>query len=142
MQAQVVGPAQVLKYFIFSFIEPPVPAGAPGPPEEYRERRLDIFKKIVPRPEATYIWQAAGESMTGARIHSGDFMVVDCSVVPTLGKVVVATLNGGNTVKRLGVQDNRGFLLPENPNYEPIPIDEDDGVKVVGVVTWVFHPIG
>jgi len=141
MQADYLGPSSLLKFFIFSFVEPPVPAGTPGPPESYRERRLDIFKKIVPHPEATCVWQAEGESMIGAQIHPGDFMVVDYSVVPTLGKVVVATLNGGNTVKRLGMRNNRGYLLPENPAFEPIPVDEDEGVKVLGVVTWVFHPV-
>src|ERR1039458_9414584 len=138
LRAEYLGPSEILKYFILSFIEPPVTAGTPGPPETYRERRLDIFKKMVPYPEATYIWQAQGESMVGARINPGDFMVVDSSVVPTQGRVVVATLNGGNTVKRLGLQGNRGCLLPENPVFEPIPIDEDEGVTVLGVVTWVF----
>ena len=141
METEYIGPSSLLKYFILSFVEPPVPAGTPGPPETYRERRLDIFKRMVPHPEATCVWEAVGESMLGARIEHGDFMVVDSSVIPTVDKVIVATLNGGNTVKRLGYRENRGYLLPENPAFEPIPIDEDEGVKVVGVVTWVFHPV-
>ncbi len=141
METEYIGPSSLLKFFILSFVEPPVQAGTPGPPETYRERRLDIFKKMVPHPEATCVWQAVGESMVGARIQSGDFLVVDSSVVPSIGKVVVATLNGGNTLKRLGYRDNRGYLLPENPAFEPIPIDEDEGVKVIGVVTFAFFAV-
>ena len=138
MQTHYIGSADLLKNFILSCISPPIPAGPPGPSETYREKRLDIFKKMVPHPEASYVCEAVGESMVGARIQSGDFLLVDSSVIPVIGKLVVATLEGGSTIKRLGLQGNRGILLPENPAFEPIPINEDEGIKVEGVVTWVF----
>ena len=141
MQALYLGPVEELQGLILPLVEPPVPAGAPGPPETYRERRLDLSKLILKHPAATFFWQVQGNSMIGAGIHSGDYLVVDRAVVPTVGRIVIAAVNGENTVKRLGYENNRALLLPENPQYQPIAVDEETGVKVWGVVTWVLHPL-
>jgi DNA polymerase V len=79
--------------------------------------------------------------MIGAGIHSGDYLVVDRAVPATSGKVVVATVNGENTVKRISPDKTKPELLPENPNYKPIAIDDEVGIEVFGVVTWVLHPL-
>ena len=142
MQAFCLGPADTnLENVILSLIEPPVPAGAPGPPENYRENRLDIGKLLLKHPAASFLWMARGDSMIGAGIHSGDYLLVDRAVPATPGKIVIAAINGENTVKRLSPDKKTPQLLPENPNYKPIPIDEESGIRVFGVVTWVLHPL-
>jgi len=142
MQAFFIGSAdENLENIILSLIEPPVPAGAPGPPESYREIRIDIGKLILKHPAASFLWRARGDSMVGAGIHSGDYLLVDRAVPAASGRVVVATVNGENTVKRISPDKNKPQLLPENPNYSPITIDDEVGIKVFGVVTWVLHPL-
>lgn len=140
-QARYLGTAEEFGELVISLMLPPVPAGAPGPPEEYREKRIEISKLIMKHPAATFFWIAQGDSMIGAGIHSGDYLVVDRAVDPTSGRIVIASVGGENTVKRLVQEKNTALLLPENPNYKPIPIDQDTGVKVFGVVTWVLHPV-
>ena len=142
MHALYLGPvADNLDELIISLIEPPVPAGAPGPPENYREIRIDIGDLLLKHPAASFLWRARGDSMIGAGIHSGDYLLVDRAVPAAPGRVVVATVNGENTVKRISPDKNKHELLPENPNYKPITIDDETGIQVFGVVTWVLHPL-
>jgi SOS-response transcriptional repressor LexA len=55
--------------------------------------------------------------------------------------VVIAALNGEPTVKRLRIEDKTVLLLPENPEYKPIPVDPEEGVKMLGVITYTIHPL-
>lgn len=50
---------------------------------------------------ATFFVRVAGDSMIGAGIHHNDILMVDRSLEPTNGKVVIAVVNGELTVKRL-----------------------------------------
>jgi DNA polymerase V len=142
MFAHYLGPAaDNLDKLIISLVEPPVPAGAPGPPESYREVRIDIGNLLLKHPAASFLWRARGDSMIGAGIHSGDYLLVDRAVPAVPGRVVVATVNGENTVKRISADKTKPELLPENPNYKSITIDDEAGIQVFGVVTWVLHPL-
>jgi DNA polymerase V len=142
MNAVYLGPAaDQLQDLVLSLVEPPVPAGTPGPPESYREKRLELTNLLMKHPAASFFWRAQGDSMIGAGIHSGDYLLVDRAVPPAPGRVVIAAVHGENTVKRLDFRKGTALLLPENPNYQPIPIDEESGVQVFGVVTWVLHPL-
>jgi DNA polymerase V len=139
MLVYYLGPAsEIFKDIDLPLIEPAVPAGAPGPPEEYREKRIDLNRLFNFGPSA-YTWYAQGDSMTGAGIHTGDVLIVDRAVQAAVGDIVIAEVNRQPTVKRLGQANNRGYLLPENVNHKSIPIDPDEGTRVWGVVTGVFH---
>lgn len=112
-----------------------VPAGFPSPADDHLEARLDPAQLLVKRPAATFFCRAEGESMVPV-IHDGDLLVVDRSIPPQAGDIVVATLQGGLTVKRLA-QGAAGWLLqPENPSFPSFPIDPDEGVQIWGVVTF------
>ena len=77
--------------------------------------------------------------MKNASIHSGDLLVIDKSITPSHGKIVIAAINGELTVKRLSQQNGRVQLLPENPNYPAIDITEEQEMVIWGVVTHVIH---
>ena len=129
---------EIFSAFSLPLMEPPVPAGAPGPPEEYREKRTDL-NKLFNFNASTFTWLAQGDSMIGAGIHTGDILIVDKALQAAMGDIVIAEINRQPTVKRLGQENNRGYLLPENPTHKPIPIDPEEGTKVWGVVTGNFH---
>lgn len=76
--------------------------------------------------------------MTGAGIEDGDILVVDRSVHASSGAIVIASLNGEFTVKRLEKTETHVRLLPENPAYRPIEITADSGAEFFGVVTFVI----
>jgi DNA polymerase V len=78
-----------------------VAAGFPSPADDYVEKSLDLNELLVKKPAATFFVRAQGESMLGAGIHPNDILVVDRSIEPVPGKIVICALNGELTVKRL-----------------------------------------
>lgn len=116
-----------------------VRAGFPSPADDYIERYLDLNQHLVKHPSATFFVTASGDSMTGAGIASGDILVVDRSLDAAHGKIVIAAINGELTVKRLSRTGNKVQLLPENNQYSPIEITEDEDLVIWGVVTHVIH---
>lgn len=118
-----------------------VPAGFPSPAEDHVEGRLDLNRHLIRHPAATFFVRASGDSMLGAGIHPGDLLVVDRSLEPAHGKVVIAAVDGELTVKRLEVRAGRARLLAENDRYPPIEIASCMTLEVWGVVTNVIHPL-
>lgn len=116
-----------------------VQAGFPSPAEDFIESSLDLNKLMVVHPAATFFVRTSGDSMVGAGIFSGDILVVDRSIAPTSGKIVVAVLNGEFTVKRLLKKARSLFLVPECPHLQPIKIEKEWDFQVWGVVTYVIH---
>jgi DNA polymerase V len=118
-----------------------VSAGFPSPAEDYIEGKIDLNRHLIRNAAATFLVRATGNSMIGAGIHSGDVLVVDRSIEPTQNKIVIAVLNGELTVKRIRYERKQVYLLPENPDYPVIAINEDIELQVWGVVTNVIHPV-
>ena len=118
-----------------------VSAGFPSPAEDYIEGRLDLNELMIDHPAATFFVRVAGDSMIGAGIHHDDILVVDRSLDPVHGKVVIAVVNGELTVKRLFRQNGTVRLLAENPDYPPIELAEETACEVWGVVTFVIHSL-
>jgi DNA polymerase V len=118
-----------------------VSAGFPSPAEDHMETSLDLNKFLVKHPAATFFVKVQGDSMTGAGIYPGDIIVVDRSLEPGKGKIIVAALNGELTVKRLYYKGKRPFLKAENPNYPSIYIQENMDFMIWGVVTSVIHKV-
>lgn len=118
-----------------------LPAGFPSPADDYIEGKLDLNRHLIKHPAATFFVRVTGNSMTGAGIHSGDLLIVDRSLEPTDGQVVVAVLDGELTVKRLQMRQGVTRLLAENSLYRPIEITEQQTIAIWGVVTNVIHPL-
>lgn len=96
-----------------------VPCGFPSPAQDYVEQRIDLNKLVIRHPSATYFVRAAGDSMNGAGIGSGDLLVVDSAKTAHHGDIVIAAVDGEFTVKRLQTHPSV-MLVPENPAYSPI----------------------
>lgn len=118
-----------------------VPAGFPSPADDYVENRLDLNELLIQHREATYFLRVRGDSMVGAGIHSGDLIVVDRSLSPQDGLVVVAEVDGELTVKRLRFRAGVPELHPENPAYPVIRFREGQELRVWGVVTSAVHSV-
>ena len=78
-----------------------VVAGFPSPAEQYQETPLDLNELLVKRPAATFFVKVQGESMIGEGIYDGDLLVVDRSLRPSSGDVIIACVDGDFTVKTL-----------------------------------------
>ena len=106
-----------------------------------KEGRLDLNDYLVKNPGSTFLIRVTGDSMIRAGINSGDILVVDKSVEPVNGKVVVASVNNKLLVKRLRFTEDETLLISENAKYEPIKITHDDEFDIWGVVTSVVKTI-
>lgn len=109
-------------------------AGFPAPGDDLVEEPLDLNDLLVENPTATFYVRVAGDSMEGARIFDGDVLVVDRSIEPTPGHIVVAAVYGELVVKRLKKTVAGLSLVSENEGYEPISIDDSEGCFIWGVV--------
>lgn len=118
-----------------------VAAGFPSPADDYVGKTLDLNELLVQKPAATVFVRAQGESMLGAGIHPNDILVVDRSIEPVPGKVVICALNGEPTVKRLERDNEQWQLKAENPAYPDIVIHEELEMVIWGVVTNVIHSV-
>ncbi len=116
-----------------------VAAGFPSPATDHIDQRLDLTDYLVLHPEATFFLRVKGDSMTGAGIHHGDLLIVDRSLEPASGRVVVAALNGELTVKRLHRSRGRTTLKAENPAYPDITVGDEEELQIWGVVAHVVH---
>ncbi|HWV64872.1 translesion error-prone DNA polymerase V autoproteolytic subunit [Chitinophaga sp.] len=120
------------------FFNTSIPAGFPAPVSDSGEEQIDLSRILQPNPASSFIIRVKGDSMTDASIPDGCMAIVDRSIRPSTGDIVVAALNGEYTVKRL-VKAGRSWVLhPENAFYKPIVITEDSDFQVWGVVTAVI----
>jgi len=118
-----------------------VAAGFPSPADDYIEKTLDLNDLLVQKPAATFFVRAEGESMLGAGIHPNDILIVDRSIEPIVGKIVICALNGELTVKRLKSIGSTIILGAENPTYSDITVQEEIDLVIWGVVTNVIHSV-
>jgi len=116
-----------------------VSAGFPSPATDYMENKLDLNEYLIKHPAATFIVKAKGSSMTDARIISGDLLIVDRSISPKNDDIVIASIFGDLTVKKLKKKQNSFFLLSANSDYPSIEVKEEMECFIWGVITYIIH---
>tara|TARA_B100000579_G_C22757376_1_gene817118 strand:+ start:233 stop:676 length:444 start_codon:yes stop_codon:yes gene_type:complete len=116
-----------------------VSAGFPSPATDYLENKLDLNEYLVKHPAATFIVKASGPSMIEAGISSGDLLIVDRSVTPKNDNIVIASVFGDLTVKKLRKKKSSLFLVSANNEYPSIEVKEEMECFIWGVVTYVIH---
>ena len=114
-----------------------VEAGFPSPADDYLEGVLDLNDLCIEDEAATFFVRASGTSMVGAGIHDGDLLVVSRARRARSGDIVIASLGGDLTVKRLARKEGRWWLMPESAEHMPIEVNMQ--LEVWGVVTHVIH---
>lgn len=116
-------------------------AGFPSPAQDYVEGGIDLNRELVKNPAATFFGRVKGDSMTGAGIDDGDLIVIDKSLEASEGDIAVCFLDGEFTLKRIHIDRDVLWLMPENPKYKKIKVTADQNFKVWGVVTYSIKGI-
>jgi DNA polymerase V len=114
-------------------------AGFPSPAEDYLEKMLDLNRTVIKNPSATFFGRVKGSSMRDAGVDSGDLLVIDKSLRYREDALAVCFINGEFTLKK--IKRDRGgrvWLMPANPDYEPIPVPDEAEFMVWGIVTYVI----
>lgn len=123
------------------YIKEGVSAGFPSPAADFMETNIDLNKELSKNPLATFYIKVKGNSMIDAGINDKDVLVVDRSLEPQNNKIAICFIDGEFTVKRIQIQKDCLYLMPENPNYVPIKITEDNNLIIWGIVTYVIKKI-
>ena len=109
-----------------------VPAGFPSPADDYMQGPLDLNEYLVRRPAASYFCRVNGTSMVNLGLLDGCLLVVDRSIEPQDGHIIIAAMDGEITCKVLDKRHRR--LLSGNDQFPPIPIPEESDFSIEGVV--------
>jgi DNA polymerase V len=110
--------------------------------DDYAERGIDLNEQLIRNKPATFFLRVRGDAMIGAGIHHGDTVIVDRSIKPVNGKVVIATLSGEMLIRRFEKTFNKMRLIPETDRLSPIEIDPGcEDFSIWGVVTYVIHAV-
>ena len=116
-----------------------ISAGFPSPATDYMENKLDLNEYLIKHPAATFIVKTSGSSMIDADINSGDLLIVDRSLTPRNNNIVIASIFGDLTVKKIKKKDKSFFLVSANEDYPSIEIKEEMECFIWGVVTYTIH---
>jgi DNA polymerase V len=129
------------KFYRVPFYQDAISAGLPNQASEEVGEMLDLNELLIQRPATTFLLRVYGSSMIKAGIFDNDILIVDRSLVPCDGNVVIAAVNGELTVKRLCIEGDQVQLVAENDDYPSIEITSDTDLHILGVVTNVIHSL-
>ena len=108
-----------------------------GVPIEEQENIEGVVYISYRPPEEYFSVRVHGDSMKGIGLLDRDVLIVHKQETVENGEICVAMVNGKQTVKRFRQYGTNFFLMPENPDYDPIPLNPGDDVIFLGkVVEW------
>ena len=120
---------------------PSIRAGFPNSADDYLHESLDFNRDLIKHPEATFYGRVEGDSMIGLGINEDDIAVIDRSIEPEHGDIVVAYIDGEFNIKLLDLTHKKdGYieLKSANPKAPNFRINEGDNFRVWGVVIWTI----
>jgi len=118
-----------------------IKAGFPSPAGDFDETKISLDNVLVKNRGTTFYAKAIGTSMIGAGIDDGDIMVIDRSLEPTDNKIAVCYIDNEFTVKRIKTEKNCVYLMPENKDFQPIKVTEENELIIWGIVTYVIKSV-
>lgn len=132
-------PAEAPAPLLLTLYTEQAPAGFPSPAEDYSDSKLDLNDYLIANAPATFLTRVCGSSMIGAGIHDGDLLVVDRSIAPAHGDIVIAVLNGEHLVKKLAITRDEVALISENPEFPKKVVLSEEELHIWGVVRHYIH---
>ena len=115
-----------------------ISAGFPSPADDFIDQPIDLNKELIKNPSSTFLVRVKGLSMIEAGIYPEDILTVDKSLDVRSGDIVVSFINNEFTLKRILIEKKQIWLLPENKDYHPILVTEENEFLVWGVVTYII----
>ena len=109
--------------------------------DDYMERGIDLNEQLIRNKPATFFMKVSGNSMVNAGIFDNDIVIVDRSIKPANGKIVIAIIDGEMLIRRYEKTINKLRLIPETPKLSPIEVGEFSDCKIWGVVICVVRQI-
>jgi DNA polymerase V len=105
-----------------------------SPATDYEEDRISLDAYVSHHPEAVFYIRVTGDCMTGSGINDGDLLIVDRSLSPLKGDIIIGVLNGEHVIACFMECNGRNYLVPDNPFYAPVKIEQYTSLTIEGVV--------
>ncbi|MCJ2039013.1 translesion error-prone DNA polymerase V autoproteolytic subunit [Methylobacterium sp. J-059] len=118
-----------------SLLAKAVRAGFPSPADDFIEEEIDLQRLLIVNRPATFLVRVAGDSMILARLFDGDLAIVDRSLTPRTGDIVVVDIDGERSFKVWKRQGPRITLHFANPRFPEFQLSSDAVIEVWGVVS-------
>ena len=109
--------------------------------DDYMERGIDLNEQLIRNKPATFFMRVNGNSMVNAGIYNGDIVIVDRSIKPQNGKIVIAVIDGEMLIRRYEKTINSLRLIPETSKLSPIEVNEFNDFKIWGVVICIIRNV-
>lgn len=109
--------------------------------DDYMERGIDLNEQLIRNKPATFFMRVSGNSMVNAGIYDGDIVIVDRSIKPMNGKIVIAVIDGEMLIRRYEKTINSLRLIPETARLSPIEVNEFCDFKIWGVVVYIIRNV-
>jgi DNA polymerase V len=105
---------------------------------------LDLHELIVPNPICTFFMRVAGDGLRSHGVLDGDLLVIDRSIEPSPGCLVVVAHRGEFLLRPLRFEASQCLLAPIHPGEEPIPVAFEDvhSSPLFGVAVQAVHQLG
>ena len=113
--------------------------GFPSPARDHYEKPLSLDEHLIHRPAATYFLRVKGDDLNSIGIYSEDILVVDRSIEPRSGHLVVVRLQGQNTLRKLERKNGQMFFCSGIPNKRDVRVSEEKDHEIWGVVSYTIH---
>ncbi len=130
-----------LVYKEFPFVSEGISAGFPSPADDFKEPRISLDRELIDNEDATFFARVRGNSMVNAGLSDGDLLIIDKSKEPLDDKIAVCFIDGEFTVKRLKIDKDCIYLVPENESYQPIKVTKENDLIIWGIVTYVIKKL-
>ena len=109
-------------------------SGFPSPANDYIENPINLNELLVKRPSATFLMRFRGHEMIFSGIKNNCILVIDRSIQPGNGDIIVATINDSFLCRKL-IIGNKKYLITDCQNNTRIDIDTIIDFELLGVVT-------
>ena len=114
-----------------------IAAGEPMLINSEMEGKFYIPKYWLKGVKNPFILKVKGDSMIGAHINNGDYVVIRQEQAANNKDIVAVDIGGNATLKRLSINKDRILLMPENEEYQPIVVDSED-TYILGVAIGII----
>ena len=109
--------------------------------KEHQEQGIDLNAQLIKNRPATFFMRVNSDAMIGVAIHQGDVVIVDRSLEPRNGSIVIAVIDGEMLIRKFEINNHKRRLIPATTRLSAIEITESTSFAVWDVVTYVIHSL-
>jgi DNA polymerase V len=108
--------------------------------DDYAERGIDLNEQLIRNKPATFFMRVNSDAMTGGGIFKGDVVIVDRSLEPANGKIIIAVIDGELLIRKLEISNGKKRLVAVGNKLSAIEVNEEN-FRSWGVVTYIIHSV-